>query len=196
MELATGVDAEGYSVSIPPFKTGRPDLDNIRAQPDAVLLGIINVKYLISAFEISGDGFDLIREYPEGFLYKNESYLPRAWMIPHDIYNGAPLDFSDIKQVEKMEKATNKIKLLASGPGTLVLSEVAYPGWRAKINGEPVTISTVYNLIQAVRLPPGNNQIEFIFRPRSVYAGLILGSLGWGYCLYKLIKQDDKKIPL
>jgi len=69
--------------------------------------------------------------------------------------------------------------------GTLVLKELAYPGWRVAVDGQPSTVITVGGMYRGVELPPGAHQVIWSYRPRSVYWGFCLsgvsaGLLGWG----------------
>ena len=53
-----------------------------------------------------------------------------------------------------------------------VFSEIYYDaGWRVFINGEPAEHFRVNYILRAMVVPPGNNEIEFEFRPRGYYAG-------------------------
>jgi len=58
------------------------------------------------------------------------------------------------------------------GPGTLVLSDPMYPGWRAKVDGKEAPISLTRGLLRSVELPPGAHEVVFTFIPLSLYAGL------------------------
>jgi hypothetical protein len=194
MDNATGIETHGYSVTIPPFKSGRPQIDNKGFQPDASLLGILNVKYLISSYEVFGEGLDLIGEFPEGFLYRNEFCLPRAWVLPQGTRIDDPIDYRDISIVQDVEKKPNRASIRANGPGLLVLSEINYPGWRVKVNGVHVKASDAYGILQSVIIPPGSHEVVFYYFPASVIIGLIFGLFGLGYCLYRFITEDDRRL--
>lgn len=71
------------------------------------------------------------------------------------------------------------IFLNAAGPGLLVLSELAYPGWQATIDGQPAEVETVGGLLRGVRLQPGKHVVQFLFRPWPVYIGLGISALTW-----------------
>ena len=53
-----------------------------------------------------------------------------------------------------------------------VFSEVWYDkGWQAYLDGEPVPHIRVDYILRALRLPPGQHEIRFVFEPRSYYTG-------------------------
>jgi uncharacterized membrane protein YfhO len=70
------------------------------------------------------------------------------------------------------EWTPNRIRITAEGPGRLVLSELAYPGWRVEIDGDPAALRTESELFRAVDLSPGVHEVQFTFRPASLLAGL------------------------
>jgi hypothetical protein len=64
-----------------------------------------------------------------------------------------------------------------------VLSEIAYPGWQARINGVPAPLLTEHGLLRAVDVPAlalhgGAHAVDFIYRPPSAYAGAAPTVLG------------------
>ncbi|CAN5758368.1 hypothetical protein BH24CHL4_BH24CHL4_01460 [soil metagenome] len=59
-------------------------------------------------------------------------------------------------------------------PGMLVLSEVAYPAWKATVDGVPVAVSTAYGLIRATPLPAGTHVVEFTFDSQTEQRGLAI----------------------
>lgn len=94
-------------------------------------------------------------------------------------------------RVAVVSYAANEIVLAGSagGPGTLVLSEVWYPGWRAAVNGEPAPVLRANYALRAVPVPAGDWQVRLWYAPSSwrwglglFGAGLLLlaGLLLWG----------------
>jgi hypothetical protein len=59
-----------------------------------------------------------------------------------------------------------------SSPGVVVFSEIAYPGWRLYVDGEPAPSLRAFGVLRAAALPTGYHEIEWRFRPLSVYVGL------------------------
>jgi hypothetical protein len=76
-------------------------------------------------------------------------------------------------QVEIVRYAPERIVVHAevSAPGWLVLGEWDYPGWRALVDGERRTIYRADYGLRAVPLMEGQHEIEFRYRPASVYVG-------------------------
>lgn len=61
--------------------------------------------------------------------------------------------------------------------GWLVVREGWYPGWTATVNGEDVPVLRVDHAFRAVRVPAGDAQVEFVYRPRSFLVGAIVSAL-------------------
>ena len=180
MKKATGVPNNSYSVTMPPFASGDPTLDNRNYVPDAQLLGILNVKYIVAAFPIDASGMKIVAQYGQTFIYENETFLPRAWILPGNS-GASDLQFS-VANVQNIQTANlvttknnpNQIDLNAQGPGLLVLSEIYYPGWSVTVDGVQKPIIAYDNLFRAVYLDSGQHEIEFVYTPWATYIGLVL----------------------
>ncbi len=61
---------------------------------------------------------------------------------------------------------------------TLTRLELAYPGWRAAINGHAVTLGTTGRIFQSLPLPPGRSVVRFTYAPPSIEAGYACGLAG------------------
>jgi len=174
MQGATGVADTTYSVTLPPFKTGSPETDNQGSLPDSHLLGLLNVKYVLSAFRLNADGLSFVDKIGDTFLFQNMKLRPRAW-TQGDLDPSNPV-FSTAGHIQW---SPNEIDIYASGEGWLVLSEIDYPGWTAAVDGKPVNIVPFDGLLRAVKLDAGDHLVTFEFKPASVYAGVGLAILGW-----------------
>ncbi|MSP12875.1 MAG: hypothetical protein EXR62_07950 [Chloroflexi bacterium] len=64
-----------------------------------------------------------------------------------------------------------------SSPGILVLSDVFYPGWVVRINGQSATPLRAYGLLRAVALPSGQWRVEWSYEPLTVRLGLFISIL-------------------
>lgn len=168
MEKATGVPDHGYSVTLPPFENGNPQTDNQFYLPSSRLLGLLNVKYVVSEFEIEDQGFSAIGQTGQTFIYINQDYLPRGWVASQ----GLGMQ-NQIKPVKDVEMTSNWIRADVEGPGEFILSEIDYPGWYGYVDGAPVEIQTFYNLFRGVQLDKGMHQVYFEYKPLVLYLGII-----------------------
>jgi hypothetical protein len=62
----------------------------------------------------------------------------------------------------------------SAAPAFLVLSEVDYPGWQARLDGQPVPILRTNGVLRGVVVPAGAHRVDFSFRPWRALAGAAL----------------------
>lgn len=167
MELASGVPHPGYSVTIPAFDNGDPATANAGYEPDPERLGLLNVKFVVSNFGLPVNGLRLVDQLGGTYIYENMEALPRAWIEMND---GSVA--TEVMPAQVLSHTVNRIEMQASGPGRLVVSEIAYPGWRVSVDGEVQEWRPAYGLLRSVHLEAGEHDIIFYFRPLSVYLGL------------------------
>jgi hypothetical protein len=183
MDMATGVPRDGYSVTLPPLEGDNIHTANRGYLPDARLLGLLNVKYIVAEFPLEVSGLLFLQQLGSTWIYENEYALPRAWL-----QNESEPIGTNVQAVQVIELKPNRIVLNVSGKGLLVLSELDYPGWQVQVNGKKAEVQPVMNLLRGVRLSETDNQVVFSFRPVSVYAGIILAIAGWALTLYSIRK--------
>ena len=53
--------------------------------------------------------------------------------------------------------------------GVAVFSEIYYPGWQAKIDGQPVDIARADYILRVMNVPAGKHTIEMWFDPQSLH---------------------------
>ncbi len=165
----SGIGAEDYSVTFPSFRTGNPESDNIDIVLDTSTLGLLNVKYIISAFPLPQDTLKLINDTIEGYIYENLEFRPRAWI--QNIND--PLG-ENILQKPEILISPNRIKIFTNQKGLLVLSEINYPGWKAFLDEEPVEIIQQAGLFRSILVPDGKHEVEFVFRPDILWLGMTI----------------------
>ena len=206
MQHATGLGEWGYSVTLPPFPGVKQDEDIRSAlkdvRPDAVLLGLLNVKHIVAAFPIAQADLVERARFNSTFVYENRRVLPRAflvskidvtdspvgaseWLVTHDVstmvvVEGLPFAFElpvEPGRVEISSWSADYIELTAAGPGWLVLSEIVAPDWEAAVDGDAVGVFATDLALRGVYVPWGEHVITFDYRPRRVYAGVLMSGL-------------------
>ena len=138
--------------------------ENTTALPRAFLVGQAQtVATPDEAWAATGvAGFD-----PRAVVYLGSP--PDALTQPQALDSGTPQGTVTIARPDPDEMVAT---VTTDREAILVFSEVAYPGWRATIDGEAAPVFTADYLFRAVRVPAGNHEVRLIFTPP-------LWRLGW-----------------
>jgi hypothetical protein len=134
-----------------------------------------------------------VASLPGVLLYENTTSLPRAFVVPAFTQAPFPNDARiiqspgfDLHREATLEAAPpavglggtgsarftayspNHVAVTAStdGPALLVLSEAWYPGWEARLDGQPVPIHIADATFRGIILPAGTHHVTMDFRPR------------------------------
>lgn len=85
----------------------------------------------------------------------------------------------------QVEQLPGRYRVRARAPvrSILVLSEMAYPGWRVAVDGTEQPLLVVDYALQGVALPRGEHEVEFTFDPPSVRWGLRISAVSVVACL-------------
>ncbi len=62
-------------------------------------------------------------------------------------------------------------------PTYLVLNDTFYPGWYARVNGEPAPLYRANGLVRAVPVSAGVQRVEFVYDPLSVKIGAAISAV-------------------
>ena len=140
---------------------------------------------------------------PDVNVYRNESAFPRAFVVHQAVVakdqedawrrihqeafdpattvvleGGQPLegptDVADTVQVLHYQPNELEMQVEAGAEGYLFLSDPFYPGWQARLDGEPAELLRADYAFRAVKVPAGSHRVTMSFRPASWYAGLAL----------------------
>ena len=80
-------------------------------------------------------------------------------------------------QIVRYEPNRVDVRTKAPAPSLLVLAENHYPGWRAYLDGEPVGVLRVNYNQRGVRVPAGEHEVRFVYRPKSLMIGAAVSLL-------------------
>jgi hypothetical protein len=69
------------------------------------------------------------------------------------------------------------LNVASAGDGLLVISQLFYPGWRASVDGEGVTIARANYLLQGIRIGAGEHRVELEYRLSLLPAAISLAAL-------------------
>ncbi|HEY8515792.1 MAG TPA: hypothetical protein VIS07_09805 [Candidatus Binatia bacterium] len=75
-------------------------------------------------------------------------------------------------RVEDRSAHAVRLRVTAPQPAVLVSSEVFYPGWQTRIDGEVAPTLLVNTAFRGVVLPAGEHEVEMVYVPRSFHLGV------------------------
>jgi hypothetical protein len=166
-------------------------------------LGLLGVTDLLAPPDLPPPaGLPLRYAGADARIYANPDALPRAWVAGaqqvvagEDAQRAAVLAAGfDARRTAVVERplpargtggsariaayAPERVELTtAGGGGIAVLSDVAFPGWHATVDGRPAAIERVDYLLRGVAVGPGSHRIVMTYAPASWRAGWIVSLL-------------------
>lgn len=175
---------------------------------ESKLLDLLSVKYIVKKVNTTKTENTIIYENKNIKIYENKNAEPMYYFtkkiknienddlilekiknkdyIPQEIVYTTEKTTKDYKisendTVELIEKTNNKIilKTVNENEAYLSTSEIMYPGWKVKINGEEGKIDTVNTIFRGIELPQGENYIELYFLPDSFIIGKNISIIGF-----------------
>jgi hypothetical protein len=93
------------------------------------------------------------------------------------VLSAAPVDLPspDFKGTSRiLELVSDRVRIEAelSAPGYLVLVDAYDPGWKATLDGGPVSVLRANVAFRAVQVPAGRHIVQFLYRPLWLLRGL------------------------
>jgi hypothetical protein len=92
--------------------------------------------------------------------------------------------------LQQIEEDHLRLAASARQDAMLFLADLAYPGWKAYVDGKETPIYRANYLFRSIFVPAGNHSVEFVYRPRSFRLGLLitlLATAGGGLTLLLLV---------
>ena len=169
-------------------KTGG-DMENLDAAKFPVL-NMLNARYFIFPLE-GGQTVPLRNPHAlgNGWFVDEVVYANNANEEIEAIHGLNPVQkavvdkqFASVVKASSPADSTSYVELLAYEPnalkyevnsangGTVVFSEIYYPGWQAWIDGEEVEHGRANYILRAMNVPAGKHVVEFKFDPDSLHA--------------------------
>jgi hypothetical protein len=155
---------------------------------DSPLINLLGVKYVLSLTDISSPKLKKVFQEGETRIYENKAVLPRTFFVNNLVISNSKqetinklfnssLDFKNTAVVSvplSLSKLTkgrvtilyyspNKITLSTNngGIGFLILTDINYPTWHAKIDGVETKIFTTDFMFRGVVIPSGKHTVIF-----------------------------------
>lgn len=182
MARATGFDPDQYSVTLPPFPSGDPQ-EPWPMDLDVDALGRLNIESVVSAYPVVSEGLTLVVHGDNRYVYQFDDSPSGAWV------EGLVAGSEERHEAQIAYRSPNRIELIASGPGKLVTSELAYPGWKVLVDGTPAVGVVVDGLLRGVQLEAGEHRVSFEYKPTHLYIGTALTAMTLLAALYIQVRR-------
>ncbi len=111
----------------------------------------------------------------ESELFSNRQIKTPLWNPVASGSSEAPK--SDVKVVSYQPQRI-ELQVNNSTAGFLVLSEIYFRGWEARVDGKRASVDRVNFTLRGLELEPGNHKVEFVFRSPSLRTGVIYSVVG------------------
>lgn len=180
LNKAGNYNFNSFAVIFPPYQVWQ---SQVPAVPNTELLGLANVKYVASTYEISDENFAFIKKFENILLYKNNLYKPRFYFQD----TGEPLELAFFSPNEinlKFEKQkTTK---------TIIISDVFYPGWDASVVNQKFNVLNKEPIGQKVTVPADTSDIWLKFQPKSFVIGRTITIATFVFMLLFRVHENQK----
>ncbi|NUQ00722.1 MAG: hypothetical protein HUU35_12800, partial [Armatimonadetes bacterium] len=173
------------------------DLDQARAGSSGrfqFYLDRYSVRWLVTSQPVSDPSLREVLTEQGATLYENTDARPLAYAIsPRYLSAGevttSPEQFVDVHRVEVAEQSPDRWRLRTRFPRPMVvvLSQSAYPGWLALVDGEPSQLFGAERLFMATLVPAGEHEVTFLFDNAQVWLGRALNGLALAAWLLALM---------
>jgi len=139
------------------------------------------------------------RDLMEALTYKGDrvwrspgrrpvDYHQQVWIEHDDPARIAPFQGptpADAPQGERVAVRSHEptrvvIEAAVQQPGVLVVADVFYPGWQARVDGQRVEILRANRMMRGIGLLPGRHVVEFVYDPMSFRIGLMVSLVSLG----------------
>ncbi len=182
---------------------------------NAVMMDLLNLKYLIVDKPTTLDGFKTVFEGSR-IVMARENPTPRAWLVrsvekatvseilkhierqdfnPREkafVELDAPaVDAPDsLSSVEMKSAGIHHLELSVKTSATafLFVSEIFYEkGWKCKIDGEETTVYKTNYAFRGVVVPKGEHEVKFTYESQAFNLGKTLAIVANGFVLFALV---------
>ena len=170
------------------FNEARGDMSKVKGDSIFPVLNMLNTKYIIIPVA-NNQTAPLQNPYAYGnaWIVDNIKYVGNAneelsAVGKTDLRHEAVADsrFKETLGHSKPQDQTSLVKITSYKPnnltydvstgkgGTVVFSEIYYPGWTATVDGKPAELGRVDYVLRALTVGPGHHKVVLDFHPKSV----------------------------
>ena len=154
---------------------------------------MLNMVYTVAKGKVRDAEVEVFSD-PSGWkVFRNPDAYPRAWTVddaavisgdgdeslprPETCQGDAAVAFEQ----QSLHRVSARVQMPCAG--FLVFADPYFPGWQSRLDGQPTTLFRAHTALRAVFVGGGEHEVEFVYRPASVYLGGALTAIGLLSCL-------------
>lgn len=118
-----------------------------------------------------------VEEEPGVAAFADTDFAETVWLTPRDASDlaSAATDASSCHGEVALDPVRNtfthqELRTRATSAGWVVAGELDHPGWRARLDGQPLPIHRANGMFRAVCVPAGEHRLSFEFHPWDMVA--------------------------
>ncbi len=175
MQHAGNYVSLGYQLHIP--------YDAPRVQPNALLLGLMNVSVVVSQRPLTDPRLVQVGEADGTLIYKNTADAGPGYLVKPGTDGEPP----SLAQLQRLNDDVSTVTLApeqetftfsTDTDAYFVIATPAFPGWDADLDGHPTPIQQIAGVLPAIKVSPGMHTLSYTYTPLSVPLGALLSVIG------------------
>ena len=158
---------------------GRANIyENLRVQPRVWLVPEV----------VSLEPDAILKAIKSSNLPDGRTYEPsRMALVEADLNFNAKFDPQAVATISQLDDTHIQIKTSSNSPAFLVLSDIDYPGWRAKVDRQATRVFSTNYVLRGIVIPEGDRTVDFVFKPTSLHLGIGITAGALLLCVYLLV---------
>ncbi len=106
----------------------------------------------------------------------------------------APQDSAAAARLTSYEANSLSYEVESPAGGVLVFSDIYYPGWQCRVDGQEVELARVDYVLRAIRVEGGRHTVEMDFDPPSLHATETVAYVSWAVIVCLLIAAIVREV--
>ncbi|MBI1310415.1 YfhO family protein [bacterium] len=145
-------------------------------------------------------GVQLVLAEPDAFLNPAWARSPEQPLYLYELASTRGRAYFDLPQagqkVDVISDEPGRVELSVVAPeaAIVILTDLAYRGWKVTVDGQPSEALAINGLFRGVELPVGNHRIEWTFEPRSLRVGFVLTAIGLVVCVAVFARSRARRL--
>lgn len=175
MQHAGRYTHSGYTLHIP--------YDSPLVQPDAALLGLMDVSVVVSRRPLTDPLLTQVAEVDGTLIYKNTADAGPAYLLQPDRAGNLPTLDGLVRpegrvRTLRLNPEQEVFSVASSAQAYLVIAAPQFPGWNASLDGRPVPTRLFAGVMPAIQVGPGIHILSYTYTPVRLRPGAVLSALG------------------